>query len=566
MYDGTVTVRPDGSAPSSSDELLYVVTPGFDGGRTKWECRWAGGPVNVGDRCAVTETDGQPWAVVGGSVASVESSVAGIGGTVAPATSGIGATDRAALQALISAMSPGDVLTLRSGEDYVINDALTNATSRITIRLNGATITQTTVNKPIFDNSGDDVEIDCAGSTLTNSATRAWSASSFRGDGVYLYSAAIWSSGARCRFRRVKATNFTSAVLLSNWNGVDFSGAAKYGNEVDVEVSACDFGVAGWGQDSPKINARGTVSISGGSPNPPHLVYLTPNAANRAPEVVANGYDHTDSDAACVQLRSVTGGKADITIRNCTRALTLFGVDDMDIDIRGTSQGDAEDGVIFFGDANSDRNRINAVIDMTAAGRAARIDGNDNMVNLTLRSNRASSTTNENVHVAGLRNTLVCKQENAASTTTGGEGIRVTGDECVIRHPEARGVRTPIVVDATADSTILEYNGDLLFQETGFNKVTDSGTNTKHYGRLSGTATWDPASIADDAMTSTTVTVTNAKAGNAVAVGFSTPVPAGALLVGSVTADNVVTVTLHNNTGGALDLASGTLTAQVFRR
>ena len=85
---------------------------------------------------------------------------------------------------------------------------------------------------------------------------------------------------------------------------------------------------------------------------------------------------------------------------------------------------------------------------------------------------------------------------------------------------------------------------------------------TKH---LSATAIWDPASIADAAMTSTTVAVTGAAIGDTVAVGFSVAVPAGALLVGAVTAADVVTVTLFNKTGAALDLASGTLRADVWK-
>jgi hypothetical protein len=78
-----------------------------------------------------------------------------------------------------------------------------------------------------------------------------------------------------------------------------------------------------------------------------------------------------------------------------------------------------------------------------------------------------------------------------------------------------------------------------------------------------GTATWDPASTADGAMTSTTVTVTGATVGDTVTVGFSNAVPAGAILAGSVTAADTVTVTLFNKSGGVLDLASGTVRASV---
>ena len=95
--------------------------------------------------------------------------------------------------------------------------------------------------------------------------------------------------------------------------------------------------------------------------------------------------------------------------------------------------------------------------------------------------------------------------------------------------------------------------------------VTIGFGGTKITAHTSGTATWDPGSIADGAMTSTTVTVPGAVVGNTVCVGFSTAVPAGALLVGAVTAYQTVTVTLFNKTGGDLDLASGTLRADVWQ-
>ena len=80
-----------------------------------------------------------------------------------------------------------------------------------------------------------------------------------------------------------------------------------------------------------------------------------------------------------------------------------------------------------------------------------------------------------------------------------------------------------------------------------------------------GSATWNPASVATAAQISTTVTVDGAAIGDVVAVGFSVAVPAGVLLTGSVTAANTVTVTMLNQSGGAVDLASGTLRARIWK-
>lgn len=93
-----------------------------------------------------------------------------------------------------------------------------------------------------------------------------------------------------------------------------------------------------------------------------------------------------------------------------------------------------------------------------------------------------------------------------------------------------------------------------------------AGSTVRRIGTcLRGTVTWDPASIADGAITSTTVTVTGAAVGDTVSVGFSVAVPAGAVLAGAVTSANTVTATIFNKTGSPLDLGSGTLRADVWQ-
>lgn len=82
---------------------------------------------------------------------------------------------------------------------------------------------------------------------------------------------------------------------------------------------------------------------------------------------------------------------------------------------------------------------------------------------------------------------------------------------------------------------------------------------------FTGSKTWDPANTADGAMTSTTVTLVGATLGDFTLASFSVAVPAGAILASQVTAADTVTVTLFNKTGGALDLASGTLKVGLFR-
>ena len=74
--------------------------------------------------------------------------------------------------------------------------------------------------------------------------------------------------------------------------------------------------------------------------------------------------------------------------------------------------------------------------------------------------------------------------------------------------------------------------------------------------------TYDPPSLAAAAQQSTTVTLIGATVGNTVAVAFNQPLQ-GTRMWGEVTSANTVTVYHRNDTGAAVDLASGTLTVKI---
>lgn len=74
--------------------------------------------------------------------------------------------------------------------------------------------------------------------------------------------------------------------------------------------------------------------------------------------------------------------------------------------------------------------------------------------------------------------------------------------------------------------------------------------------------TYDPPSLATATQQSTTVTLTGAKLGDAVAVSFSNPLQ-GTRMWAEVTAADTVTVYHRNDTGAAVNIASGTLTVKV---
>lgn len=81
---------------------------------------------------------------------------------------------------------------------------------------------------------------------------------------------------------------------------------------------------------------------------------------------------------------------------------------------------------------------------------------------------------------------------------------------------------------------------------------------------IEGSDTWDPGSIADGDEEAKEVTVTGAALGDYAIASFSLDVT-DLTISASVTAADTVTVILANNTGGAIDLGSGTVRATVIQ-
>lgn len=88
--------------------------------------------------------------------------------------------------------------------------------------------------------------------------------------------------------------------------------------------------------------------------------------------------------------------------------------------------------------------------------------------------------------------------------------------------------------------------------------LTLQGTNIN-------STTWNPGSLNNGQTTSTTIAVTGAALGDKVDVSFDKDLQVQ-LLYAYVSAANTVTVVLHNVSGGTLDLASGTLFAEIYKR
>lgn len=124
--------------------------------------------------------------------------------------------------------------------------------------------------------------------------------------------------------------------------------------------------------------------------------------------------------------------------------------------------------------------------------------------------------------------------------------------DALIERAGAGWVRSPGLLSAGASAGA-----------AGTGLMVGAGTIIRRW--LSGTVVWDPPSIASGAAASTTVTVTGAALGDTVAVGISQAVPGGAIISGAVTAADMVTVTIMNLSGDAIDLANSTVRADVHK-
>lgn len=191
--------------------------------------------------------------------------------------------------------------------------------------------------------------------------------------------------------------------------------------------------------------------------------------------------------------------------------------------------------------------------------------------------------------------TLLCKDFGASPIAKGGIAIRSQGHTGVLLRAIDNGVPTdPVLqlVDAvTGDTAAAQFKFAELDEITAPTTPTankarlyckdDGSGNTLVVAKfatggevqlarqgavtsIEGSAVYDPGNLVDGAGATTTVTVTGAALGDYVLVSFSLDLQ-GILLTGYVSSADTVSVRFQNETGGAIDLASGTIKAKVIR-
>jgi hypothetical protein len=165
---------------------------------------------------------------------------------------------------------------------------------------------------------------------------------------------------------------------------------------------------------------------------------------------------------------------------------------------------------------------------------------------------------NANVNVSG--NTIT-------DLTTGSAGTTVC---LAVRSTNNTGFIAGNVLNAGADYCILLSQDNAI--EFGKNYYITSGTEVLGGAKggkgleIYGSGTVDPSNLADGAGETKTISVVGAELGDEAYV--TAPYDLQGIIMGSpyVSATNTVAFRLQNETGGAIDLASGTWLARVVKR
>lgn len=209
----------------------------------------------------------------------------------------------------------------------------------------------------------------------------------------------------------------------------------------------------------------------------------------------------------------------------------------------------------------------------------------DNTLNLSINGNVVRNCT-KNLIVVGANcypvniagNTF---SEYATSVAAGTEGAAI-----LIDNNTSYGAITGNIFDISSASTVpyaaeggsatrwvfddnlLRYASATVWNPAtgvlagGFQRM---GSQPVPRGQLGGSAPYDPPSLVDGAGVTTTVVITGAALGDAVtAVSFLNDLQ-GITLTAWVSAANTVSVRFQNETGGTLDLTSGTLRIRVMK-
>lgn len=430
----------------------------------------------------------------------------------------------------IAGMNGGENLLLNAGANITVtNNVFTGALLRgIDVEVSGgSTLVDVTISNCICKSNDRGISVN--GATIQNILITGCLLKSNTKEGLLL------SSGSH-------VTVSGCQIISNSTNGVTLSGTTN-----DLVITGC------------KIESNTTDGISGTASRG----LISSNL------IQSNGAQGIDVDATGTEL-SITGN----TIRNNTTVGVTCRI------ARGNVSGNivSDNGTIGISAIDTDYSVFKGNLVYSNGNAGITINRGRGMIITSnvvyLNDDDGIRFINTPTHSIIEGNTVLDNNQSGGSF----DNIEITGTNCLIQGNICRqGLETNkplrgIIINSGTDNVV--RNNDLASAGSSAN-FTDSGTTTIAYQNvgddavivqhLTGTKTYDPASISDGAQTNTTLTVTGASVGDVVSIGFSTAITAGAIMVGAVTSANTVTVTLVNHTGGVLDLASGTLRASVTK-
>lgn len=178
-------------------------------------------------------------------------------------------------------------------------------------------------------------------------------------------------------------------------------------------------------------------------------------------------------------------------------------------------------------------------------------------------TDNAQLVVTDRVDATGVSTTLAITTNytvTGRNSPTGGTVTMVaapaTGHTLRIQRVTPRTQTTELRLQSAFNPEAIEFAMDRIVQM--FQELQATTTTVLLYGSV----VYDPASLVDGAGATTTVTVAGAALGDFAHVSFSLSLQ-GILLTAYVSAANTVSVRFQNESGGTLDLASGTLRAYV---
>lgn len=168
------------------------------------------------------------------------------------------------------------------------------------------------------------------------------------------------------------------------------------------------------------------------------------------------------------------------------------------------------------------------------------------------------------------QNNVVIENNNFTGFTTY-DIVVYNGNNIAVQHNDCRSSGVPtynIVFSGSQTAVFARENrcAKAIFAESAYaingQLRLDNNTQAGAFVGLRNNATYDPGSLADGAGVTTTVTVTGAALGDFAQASFSLDLQ-GITVTAWVSAANTVSVRFQNESGGVLDLASGTLRVRV---